>query len=104
MPSQCCQFDVTQVNQLFEDLVANPQTPAGGNGNDTLEPVEDSRIKSKSTISEMDRTILEAQGKSLIKEGKVGVVVLAGGQGSRLGFDGPKGKYDVGLPSKKSLF
>ena len=22
--SQCCQFDVTQVNQLYSDLVANP--------------------------------------------------------------------------------
>jgi UDP-N-acetylglucosamine/UDP-N-acetylgalactosamine diphosphorylase len=85
-------------------LVANPQTPAGGDGSGQLEPVEESRIKNKTTITEMDRTILEAQGKSLIKDGKVGVVVLAGGQGSRLGFDGPKGKYDVGLPSRKSLF
>ena len=44
------------------------------------------------------------KGKALIKEGKVGVLILAGGQGSRLGFDGPKGKYNVDLPSQKSLF
>lgn len=43
-------------------------------------------------------------GNKLIREGKVGCVILAGGQGSRLGFDGPKGKYDIGLPSQKSLF
>ena len=77
---------------------------SSGNQDATLEPVEAERIKNKTQMSEMDKQIYSLKGKSLIKEGKVGVVVLAGGQGSRLGFEGPKGKFDVGLPSQKTLF
>ncbi len=43
-------------------------------------------------------------GADLLRQGKVGMIITAGGQGSRLGFDHPKGMFPIGPVSDVTLF
>lgn len=58
------------------------------------------------TTPEQQQKYAEARklGESLIRAGKVAGFVVAGGQGTRLGFDGPKGNFPISPVRKKNLF
>jgi UDP-N-acetylglucosamine/UDP-N-acetylgalactosamine diphosphorylase len=49
------------------------------------------------------RARAEAAGRELLSRGKVAVVTVAGGQGTRLGWPGPKGCFPIG-PGGRTLF
>jgi len=69
--------------------------------------VEEIQPFSGSTGSTSDPNLVEVCekiGKEAIENEQVGVVILSGGQGTRLGFSGPKGMVDIGLPTKQTLF
>lgn len=53
---------------------------------------------------EESRADFTAVGLEAIRAGKVGAVLLAGGMGTRLGSDNPKGMYNVGLTRKLYIF
>jgi len=42
-----------------------------------------------------EQSKIEKIGKEAVERGKVGVLTLAGGVGSRLGYDGPKGLFEI---------
>jgi len=59
----------------------------------------------KSGLTEEQIKFYTNIGETFIKNNQVAVVTMAGGQGSRLGYKGPKGTYLLDLkPIKKSLF
>jgi UDP-N-acetylglucosamine/UDP-N-acetylgalactosamine diphosphorylase len=69
--------------ERFEEIKPVPVIPKGG-GEDAREAWE--------------------AGETALREGRVGLLLVAGGQGTRLGFDGPKGAYPVGPITGKSIF
>ena len=62
-------------------------------------------IQAKSLIEvQKNREKYRKEGLKALREGKIGAVILAGGQGTRLGFDKPKGMYNIGINRKLSIF
>ncbi len=53
---------------------------------------------------EANKESFEATGLEAIRAGKVGAVLLAGGMGTRLGSDNPKGMYNVGITKELYIF
>ncbi len=58
------------------------------------------------TLSDIkeNRERFESAGLNAIRQGKVGAVLLAGGMGTRLGFDKPKGMYNIGVTRPLYIF
>lgn len=56
--------------------------------------------------NDLARRALEARrgGEALLEQGRVAFLLVAGGQASRLGYDGPKGAFQIGPVSRRSLF
>ena len=102
-------IDFAQVNENFRQVTSPSNHPSAdphpeGALDDLLEPVPSDCFGSYSKSDPSTLKAYEDVGLKAVAQGKVGVLLLAGGQGTRLGVSYPKGMYDVGLPSKKSLY
>ncbi|MBP1568364.1 MAG: UDPGP type 1 family protein [Oscillospiraceae bacterium] len=69
----------------------------------TIAPMRPEDVKTVAEI-EKNRDRYFRTGAEAIKNGKVGCVLLAGGQGSRLGFNKPKGMFNIGVDRELYIF
>lgn len=97
------ELDLSELKSFLE-RVNTTETGNTEKLDDKLKPIEESLFLSiRRTSPELIKQYYH-EGLKQISEGHVGVLLMAGGQGTRLGFSHPKGMYDVGLPSHKTLF
>jgi UDP-N-acetylglucosamine/UDP-N-acetylgalactosamine diphosphorylase len=94
-------LDLATVDRLIADLV-HADAPAAPDPA-KVRPVAVRRLPHTDAERSAWRHAAEL-GESMLADGEVGVVLVAGGQGTRLAFDGPKGTYPIGPVSAASLF
>ncbi len=93
---QILNIDFELMSKLYESTKKDVEIDT-----DSIEPIS---YIDKSKLSENDLNLYTEKGLSAIKSGKLAVVTMAGGQGTRLGHNGPKGTFDLGLENHKSIF
>lgn len=93
---QILTIDLNQISELYESTKKTISF-----ANDKIEPID---YVDKSALTEDELQKYNQLGEDAIKQGKYAVVTMAGGQGTRLGHNGPKGTFMLGLENDKSIF
>ena len=90
-------IDFKLMSELSQKAISNKADSIIENQLDTADII--SLVERKNGESEAHEI-----GENLLRQGKMAAFLVAGGQGTRLGFEGPKGMYPVTPVKKKSLF
>lgn len=94
--SEVLKIDFEELSKLYDKAIKNEKVK-----NIKIEPIP---YIEKDKLSEEEKEHYKKIGENIIKNNEYAVVTMAGGQGSRLGHNGPKGTFDFGLESHKSIF
>ncbi|KAM5466286.1 UDP-N-acetylglucosamine pyrophosphorylase [Microsporum audouinii] len=101
---QLSTFDPEHINKLVKRANTDAANALNSDKPKALEPLPENSTASILDSDPEDLKRWYNEGLKLIGENKVAVVLMAGGQGTRLGSSDPKGCFNIGLPSGKSLF
>lgn len=93
---QILKIDFEQIAELYEETKGKKDFK-----NCKIEPLS---YIDKQKIEPEEKQKYENEGIKIIREGKYAVVTMAGGQGTRLGHNGPKGTFELEVGEKKPLF
>lgn len=94
--NQILRIDFKQIFDLYEASKTDEVIPCN-----LIEPLP---YFDKSRLSYNDKNLYINLGETYIKENSLAIVTMAGGQGTRLGYKGPKGTFELDIFPKKSLF
>ena len=97
---QLASIDLPLIQRLVHTLVQGP--PPDLPYDDVSPPDVVALARSSEDLTRDSRA--GDAGRELLAEGRVAVVLVAGGQGTRLGFDGPKGNFPFAPITGKTLF
>ncbi|HWA24688.1 MAG TPA: UDPGP type 1 family protein [Lacunisphaera sp.] len=101
LAEQAAEIDLAEVDRLNRSLVF--KASGGGVSLDGLAPAPWKRLPANGgDPAEWARA--KAAGEAALRAGRVAAFTVAGGQGTRLGYDGPKGTFAVTPVRHKSLF
>lgn len=93
LTGQLAHIDLEHLTRLHAERDKSAPVPA----HDRIQPIPVAKIDAS------DAETLRL-GEEALRRGEVAVLLVAGGQGSRLGFEHPKGMFPVGPVSNASLF
>jgi len=101
LQAEIAAIDFDQLRGLIDELVRGES--AASIEPERVKPVEVMRQPQTDGQRVARRRATEI-GAEMLAAGEVGLIVVAGGAGTRLGFDGPKGTFPIGPVSSASLF